>query len=112
MYKIVVDCFGGDNSPKANVSGAVMAINAESGFELLLVGDENKIKQELSTYKYDQSRVQIVHASEVITCEEQPTVAIKSKPDSSMVKSFWQVVSASRLIFSRGNSEHLGQHTS
>ncbi len=104
MYKIVVDCFGGDNSPKANVSGAVMAINAESGFELLLVGDENKIKQELSAYKYDQSRVQIIHASEVITCEEQPTVAIKSKPDSSMVKSFEELKKGADALVSIGST--------
>lgn len=104
MYKIVVDCFGGDNSPKANVCGAIMALNAEDGFKLVLVGDKNKINEELSGLDYDKTRIEIVHASEVITCEEQPTSAIKNKPDSSMVKSFEELKDDADALVSIGST--------
>lgn len=104
MYKIVVDCFGGDLSPKANVAGAVQALNAESGFNLILVGDKDKINAELAQLKYDSERLEIVHASEVITCEEQPTVAIKSKTDSSMVKSFEELKNGADALVSIGST--------
>ena len=104
MYRIVVDCFGGDNSPKANVVGAVQALNAETGFNLVLVGDKDKISAELNQLKYDASRVEIVHASEVITCDDQPTVAIKSKTDSSMVKSFEELKNGADALISIGST--------
>ncbi len=84
--KIAVDAFGGDYAPQAVVEGAVRALNKESGFSVLLFGDGEKINAELSNYQYDKTRVEVVHASEVIGYDEPPTVAIKRKKDSSLVK--------------------------
>lgn len=91
MVKIVIDCFGGDRSPEVNISGAVAALNENENLYLILVGDEKKIFSELydsGKYFFDSSRIEIVDAKDVISCEEQPTEAIKGKPDSSMVRSF------------------------
>lgn len=86
MIKVAVDTLGGDRSPYANVEGAVMAINAVEDLEVILLGDENVIKEELKKYKYDEKRVSIIHAPEEISCNDVPTEAIKTKKESSMVK--------------------------
>lgn len=86
MIKIAVDCFGGDHSPSANVEGSIMALSKFSDLELVLTGDEELIKKELEGKEYDKSRLSIVHAPDVIGCDEKPTDAIRLKKDSSMIK--------------------------
>lgn len=86
MIRLALDCFGGDHSPKANVDGALMALKNFTDLELLLVGNEELIKKELEGKEYDSSRVKIVHAPDVISCDEVPTVAIKQKKESSLMK--------------------------
>ncbi len=88
MIKIVVDCFGGDKSPFVNVEGSILALNENKDLSLVLTGDEEILKQELSKYKYDSNRLEIVHAPDVITCEDKPTEAIKQKKESSLAKAY------------------------
>ena len=40
----------------------------------------------LNNYDYDKSRVEVVHAPDIITCEDQPTLAVRRKKESSIVK--------------------------
>ena len=40
MVKIIVDCFGGDRSPDANIDGALAALKANGDLHLILTGDE------------------------------------------------------------------------
>ncbi len=84
--KIIVDCFGGDKSPSANVEGAVLALREHSDLELILTGDENIIKTELDRLGCKSDRIEIIHAPDVITGEDKPTDAIRLKRDSSMIK--------------------------
>lgn len=84
--KIIVDCFGGDKSPSANVEGAVIALKQHKDLSLILTGDENIIKSELKKLDHDANRIEIVHAPDVITGEDKPTDAIRLKRESSMVK--------------------------
>ncbi|MCL2375059.1 MAG: phosphate acyltransferase PlsX [Firmicutes bacterium] len=86
--KIVLDVFGGDNSPHAHIEGTILALKEQSSLQVVLVGDEKIITAELLKHKYDSSRIEIVHAPEIITNDDIPTTAIKSKKDSSLVKSF------------------------
>jgi len=85
MVKIAMDCFGGDNSPGVNIEGSLDALKQFSDLEIILVGDENAIKEELKKYEYDSSRISIVHAPDVIECNEKPTDAIRHKKDSSLM---------------------------
>lgn len=85
MIKIVVDAMGGDNAPVEIVKGAVKALEERKNFTVIFTGDETLIRAELKQYKYDESRVEVVHCSEVITNEEAPTHAVRSKRDSSLV---------------------------
>ena len=84
MNKIVIDAFGGDHSPEEIIYGTIDALNESKSFIAVFVGKEDKIKQVLSPLKYDESLVEIVNASEVITCEDEPVLAIRKKTDSSI----------------------------
>ncbi len=86
MIKILVDCFGGDHCPEAPVSGAIAALDKNPDLHLLLTGDENLLKKELEGKRYDSSRLEIIHAPEVIGCDEKPTDAVRLKRNSSMMK--------------------------
>lgn len=88
MVKILVDTLGGDNSPKANIDGAIMALKENNDIHLILVGDENVIKTSLDEAKVDMERVSIVHAPDVIDCNDKPTEAMKQKKESSLYKCY------------------------
>ncbi len=82
--KIAVDAMGGDNAPSEIIKGAVDAVN-ELGSNIILVGIEDVINKELDKYSFDKSKITVKNASEVITTEEVPTMAIRHKKDSSIV---------------------------
>ena len=86
MVKIIVDCFGGDHSPEANIDGALAALAANSDLQLILTGDEQTLRSKLEGRGYDASRLEIVHAPQVIGCDEKPTDVVRLKRDSSMMK--------------------------
>ena len=86
MIKIIVDCFGGDRSPRAQVEGSLAALAKNPDRYLIPTGDETLLKAELEGKEYDSSRLEIVHAPEVIGCDEKPTDAIRLKRNSSMIK--------------------------
>lgn len=86
MVKIIVDCFGGDHSPEANVEGALAALSGNKDLYLILTGDESAIRKVLDGRTFDTERLEIVHAPQVIGCNEKPTDAIRLKRDSSMMK--------------------------
>lgn len=88
MIKIILDVFGGDNSPNANLDGAIKALDEIKDLQLTLVGDKQTIQDYLADKRYDSARVDIVHAPDVISCNDKPTEAIKNKTESSMSKSF------------------------
>ena len=84
--KIVVDIYGGDHSPHELVKGCVMALEQNKDFSLVLVGNQAEIEGLLKQEKYDVSRVEFVDAQDIITCHDVPTMAIRSKKESSLVK--------------------------
>lgn len=83
--RIILDGMGGDNAPLEIVKGAVLA-SSNIEHQIIIVGREDEINAELAKYNYDDSKIQIVHASEVIENEDSPVKAIRRKTDSSMVK--------------------------
>ena len=85
MIKIAVDAMGGDLAPVEMVAGAIEAVQAKPGIQVLLVGQETVVNAELSKYTYNKEQIQVVNATEVITTEEPPVNAIRKKKDSSIV---------------------------
>ncbi len=90
--KIILDAMGGDNAPDANIKGAVNAINKVKA-EIVLVGKEEVIRSKIKEFYGKEieeisERLKIHNSTETIEMEDQPTVAIKHKKDSSMVVGF------------------------
>ncbi len=83
--RVVVDGMGGDNSPQAIVEGCVLA-QKEYGVEIIITGPKEKIEAELAKYEYNKNAITIVDAREVISTNEAPVKALKTKKDSSLVK--------------------------
>ena len=81
-----MDCLGGDNSPRANVLGALKAMEKYPDLRMVFTGVQEDIERELAAAgQTDRSRIEIVHAPEAITGEDKPTDAIRLKKNSSMV---------------------------
>lgn len=83
--KIVVDAFGGDNAPLEIVEGALLALKKHKDLELVLCGKKDEI---LKILNGKTERVEIVDADEVIQNTEHPTVAIRAKKNSSLVRAY------------------------
>lgn len=104
MTRIAVDGMGGDRAPAAVVDGAVQAARAFP-LEVTLVGQEDRLKRELSRFKPVPPNLKIHHASEVIEMAESPAVSVRKKKDSSIC----QLVDLAKrgqaeAIFSAGNT--------
>ncbi len=81
--KIVLDAMGSDNYPAPDVEGAVLAAR-EWGDEIILVGRESDIQQELARYDTAGLKLEIVHAPDVIEMDDKPAWAAREKKNSSM----------------------------
>lgn len=86
--RILVDAMGGDYAPDAIVNGCIDAIKSQDGFDILLIGNSEKIQKIINKRRFHNPRLEVVHAMEIITNEDMPTKAIKSKKNSSMVVGF------------------------
>lgn len=78
---IAIDAMGGDNAPEAIIRGTMKAIENFPDLHVTLVGDEKKIK----TYLSKEERITIIHTNEVISGEDEPVRAVRTKKNASMV---------------------------
>lgn len=85
--KIIVDAFGGDNAPLEIIKGSMLAVD-EFGIDVLLTGDEAKIKDCVKKNNIDLKRTDIVDAPEIITMEDDAKSVLRSKKNSSMAVGF------------------------
>ncbi len=86
VLRIALDAMGGDYAPDATVTGAVRAARTW-GYEIQLVGREADVRNALrkqGDLKGIESKLEIVHAPEVIEMGEHPASAVRSKRNSSM----------------------------
>ena len=86
--KFAVDAFGADKGEAVVVEGCVRALKEMPSLEIVLVGDLDVINPMLEKMDYDKSRLELVDAKDKITNNDVPTVAIKTKKQSSMVVAF------------------------
>ena len=85
QIRVVVDAMGGDEAPRVPVQGAIEAMQENQNIVITLVGQEDVIHTELEKYQYDEKRMHIVHADEVIGFDEPPVMAVRKKKNSSIV---------------------------
>ena len=81
--RIIVDAFGGDNAPVEILKGAAKAV-ATYGCDIVLTGDEQKIRQAAQENNISLERMEIVHASDVMTMEDHPKSILREHKDCSM----------------------------
>lgn len=85
--RIAIDAMGGDQAPAKILEGAVQALSLlESGDELILVGDQDVIRQQIGSVLDTHRYIRIEHASQVIAMSDSPVEAIRGKRDSSIVR--------------------------
>ena len=103
--RIAVDAMGGDEAPFEIVKGAVDAARVYTGHEIILVGDQERIRNELAAYGATFGNISVVHASQVVDMNESATVAVRKKVDSSITKSVKLVAEkAADAVVSAGNT--------
>ena len=81
--KIVVDAMGGDFAPSEVVKGAFEAVKNDPNIELILIGDENQIKDNLP--QSSNLPITIHHTEQTVEMTDKPSNVIKLKPNSSLV---------------------------
>jgi glycerol-3-phosphate acyltransferase PlsX len=104
--RIAVDAMGGDHAPDEIIPGCVEAIRAYPRVdEILLVGQQEIIEQQLSAIGGNLDRLRIVHASEVIEMGEAPAMALRRKKDASIPRAIDLVKSGEAdAVFSAGST--------
>ncbi|NLT49650.1 MAG: phosphate acyltransferase PlsX [Ignavibacteria bacterium] len=83
--RIAVDAMGGDFAPDNAVMGAVVAQQGDSAIEIYLLGIKEKILEVLKKNSASFPVDRIIDCPQVIEMEDIPTVALKAKPESSIV---------------------------
>ena len=81
--RISVDGMGGDFAPQNIVSGCVQAVS-EFEVHVMLVGQQDMLQTELAKYTYPTGRIEIVHAAEIVSMEDQATTVVRRKRNSSL----------------------------
>src|SRR6266550_4214175 len=83
--KIALDAMGGDFGPPNLVAGAVMALrDYQQITKLYLVGDSAKVENELRKHQCNDSRIDIVHSTQVVEMSDRAWTAVRRKKDSSV----------------------------
>jgi len=97
LARIALDAMGGDFAPRATVAGALQSLaELESAHTIQLVGRTSVIDSELrdlfagefaglSSRGVRRERIEIVDAPDVIEMADKPGVAVRNKPNSSMI---------------------------
>lgn len=82
--KIIVDAMGGDNAPQAPVEASVEAVGSLD-VEIVLVGDSERLKEEVRKHGYTGDRITYAQADDVISNHEEPAKAVRHKKNASVV---------------------------
>src|SRR5919202_1092728 len=79
--RIAVDAMGGDHAPDEIVRGALLYRQVVGGAELVLVGDEPRVRALVGA---KASGIEIVPAASVVGMDEHPAAALRRRDDTSI----------------------------
>lgn len=96
--KILIDGMGGDNAPDEIVAGAIAATK-EIKDDIMIIGKEDIITKSLEKHGYHGSQIAVIGAEEVITNDEAPVKAVRTKKESSIVKGLNMVKKGEADVF-------------
>ena len=80
--KLVVDAMGGDRAPQVVLDGVDLALASQADLEIILTGPAEVVTQAVKTHP---DRLTAVSTTEVISMQDHPAEAVRSKKDSSIV---------------------------
>ncbi len=102
---ISIDTLGGDNGAEPMIIGISEAMSKYNDVDFIVTGKEEELNTYIEQYGCDKERIQIVNATEVITCHDAPVEAIRNKKSSSLVLALNQVKEKkAQACISAGNS--------
>lgn len=100
---ILIDGMGGDHAPEEIVKGAIQAAR-EIEDTVTIIGAEDLIKEELNSQGWDGSNIKVVNATQVITNNEAPAMAVRKKKDSTVNRGMQMVKEGDADVFISGGS--------
>src|SRR5215831_14701774 len=89
--RIALDAMGGDFAPGPIVQGAIQAVQKDADMRVVLVGDTAQVEPLLAAAQSVRDRLEISHASQVITMDDAAALAFRKKPDNSISRC-WQLL--------------------
>lgn len=84
--RVALDAMGGDNAPDVTIEGAIETVTDNEDIHVILVGEEDAIRDRLKGKRYPSESISIFHASQTVLMEDSITFAIRRKKDSSIRK--------------------------
>jgi len=101
---IAIDAFGSESSPEVEIAAAILA--ARKGHRIMLVGDEPRLRRGLDRHSnISRLALTVHHAPSIITMDDSPARAIRTKPRASMPVAFELVKKGvAQAVVSAGNS--------
>lgn len=102
---IAVDTMGGDNGCEYMMQGISEALSKYDDLNVIVTGNKEELSLLVTKYGIDDSRIDMIHADEVITCHDAPVDAIRKKKNSSLVLALNEVKEGNaQACISSGNS--------
>src|SRR6185312_1454490 len=84
--RIAVDVMSGDHGCSVVIEGVKQALDSDRSIAaLFLVGNEAEIHAACKAARLHDKRIQVLHASEVLTMDEDP-LKVRRKKDSSLMR--------------------------
>jgi glycerol-3-phosphate acyltransferase PlsX len=104
--KIALDAMGHDDGPAKLVEGAVLALREYSQISrLFLTGDTPQLEKLLKSHDCNDSRIEIVHSTQVLEMHESGIDAVRKKKDSSVSRAVDLVkLGNAEAVVSAGNT--------
>lgn len=82
---VALDAFGGDHGPAVVVPAALRVLSEYDGLQVILVGERATLERTVRVQRAaDSERLTIRHASQTVAMDELPSLALRTKKDSSM----------------------------
>lgn len=94
--RILIDAMGGDHAPDTIVQGAILA-QKQINHEIILIGTEEVVQPSIK--KHGGKDLGFVPSTEVITNDDAPVKAVRSKKDSSIVKGIEMIKAGEADVF-------------
>lgn len=83
--RVALDGMGGDHAPACTVEGAVMALREYPKLtKLYVTGDQERLEEEFARFGCSDSRLQLVHTTQIVEMSDSAVDAVRRKKDSSL----------------------------